>query len=119
MRGGTREARLGAECVMQLRYSRGANAAGKGGSRLVARHEVLRAREMFGGGFRRPASNLIMVGAPEGVWPRRAWLSRSVGGLAGDGEEELELGGQLVLGVQSVREVDSADAAVGVDLDSA
>ena len=37
-------------------------------------------------------------------------------GLAGDGKEELELWGQLVLGVEAVREVDSADAAVGVDL---
>jgi len=39
-------------------------------------------------------------------------------GLAGDGQEKLELWGELVLGVQAVREVDSADAAVSVDLDS-
>ena len=40
-----------------------------------------------------------------------AWLS-------GDGQEELELGWQLVLRVQSVGEVDSTDTAVGVDLHS-
>ena len=40
-------------------------------------------------------------------------------GFAGDGQEEFELGGQLILGVESIREVDSADAAVGVDLNSA
>lgn len=34
------------------------------------------------------------------------------------GQEELELGGQLLLGVQAVREVDAADAAVGMDLDA-
>ena len=39
-------------------------------------------------------------------------------GLASDGEEELEFWGELVLGVETVREVDAADAAVGVDLDS-
>ena len=39
-------------------------------------------------------------------------------GLAGDGQEELEFGGELVFGVESVREVDSSDTAVGVDLDS-
>jgi len=39
-------------------------------------------------------------------------------GLAGDGQEELELGWQLVLRVQPVGEVDSTDTAVGVDLNS-
>ena len=39
-------------------------------------------------------------------------------GLAGDGQEELELGRELVFGVESVREVDSANTAVGVDLNS-
>jgi len=39
-------------------------------------------------------------------------------GLAGNGQEELELGRQLVLGVESVGEVDSPDSAVGVDLHS-
>jgi hypothetical protein len=34
-----------------------------------------------------------------------------------DGEEEFELGGEFLLGVESVREVDPADAAVGVDGD--
>ena len=38
--------------------------------------------------------------------------------LAGDGQEELELGWELVFGVESVREVDSANTAVGVDLNS-
>ena len=33
-----------------------------------------------------------------------------------DGQEELELRRQLLLGVEAVREVDAADAAVGVDL---
>ena len=33
-----------------------------------------------------------------------------------DGEEELELGRELLLGVQAIREVDAADAAVRVDL---
>lgn len=47
----------------------------------------------------------------------RMWRRSGVG-LAGDGQEELELGRQLVLGVQSVREVDSADTAVSVDLNS-
>lgn len=47
-----------------------------------------------------------------------ASLGRSLGGLAGDGEEEFELGRQLVFGVESVGEVDSSDAAVRVDLNS-
>ena len=34
-----------------------------------------------------------------------------------DGEVELELGGELLLAVEPVGEVDAADAAVGVDLD--
>ena len=42
----------------------------------------------------------------------------SLGGLAGNGEEEFELGRQLVFGVESVGEVDSSDTAVGVDLNS-
>ena len=37
-------------------------------------------------------------------------------GLAGHGQEELELGRELVLGVESVGEVDSSDSAVRVDL---
>jgi hypothetical protein len=36
--------------------------------------------------------------------------------LLGDGQEQLELWGKLLLGVQTVREVYSADATVGVDL---
>jgi hypothetical protein len=43
------------------------------------------------------------------------WLAHVVL-LLSDGQEELELWGQLLLGVQAVREVDAADAAVGVDL---
>ena len=43
-------------------------------------------------------------------------LFSSLLSLAGDGEEELELWRELVLGVEAVREVDSADSAVGVDL---
>ena len=39
-------------------------------------------------------------------------------GLAGNGQEELEFGRKLVFGVQSVREIDSPDSAVSVDLDS-
>ena len=39
-------------------------------------------------------------------------------GLASDGEEELELGRELVFGVESVGEIDSTNTAVGVDLDS-
>jgi len=38
--------------------------------------------------------------------------------LAGDWQEELEFGWELVFGVKSVREVDSADTAVGVNLNS-
>ena len=43
---------------------------------------------------------------------------RSLRGLAGDGEEELELGREFVLGVEAVGEIDSSDAAIGVNLDS-
>ncbi len=43
---------------------------------------------------------------------------RSLRGLSGDGEEKLELGGELVLGVEAVGEIDSSDSAVGVNLDS-
>ena len=39
-------------------------------------------------------------------------------GLLLDREEELELRRKLLLGVEAVREVDAADAAVGVDLDA-
>jgi hypothetical protein len=39
------------------------------------------------------------------------------GGLC-NGQEELELRGQLLLCVQPVRKVDAADAAIGVDLDA-
>ena len=39
-------------------------------------------------------------------------------GLASDGEEELELGRELVLGVETVREIDSSDSAVGMYLNS-
>ena len=37
-------------------------------------------------------------------------------GFAGDGQEELELGWQLVLGVQTIGEVNSSDSAVSVNL---
>jgi hypothetical protein len=39
-------------------------------------------------------------------------------GFAGDGEEELEFWGEFVLGVEAVGEVNSANAAVSVDLHS-
>ena len=39
-------------------------------------------------------------------------------GLASDGQEELEFGRQLIIGVKSVREVDSSNTAVGMDLNS-
>ena len=39
-------------------------------------------------------------------------------GLASNGQEELELWGQLVLGVQAVGEVNAANTAVRVDLHS-
>ncbi len=39
-------------------------------------------------------------------------------GLASDGQEKLELGRELIFGVESVGEVDSSDTAVGVDLNS-
>ena len=38
--------------------------------------------------------------------------------LSGNWQEELELWWELVLGVESVREIDSSDSAVSVDLDS-
>ena len=38
--------------------------------------------------------------------------------LSGDGQEELELGRELVLGIESVGEVNTSDSAVGVDLHS-
>jgi len=38
--------------------------------------------------------------------------------FSGNGEEELEFWGELVLSVQAVREVNSADAAVCMDLNS-
>ena len=38
--------------------------------------------------------------------------------FASDREEEFELGREFVLGVEAVAEVDTADAAVGVDLHS-
>ena len=38
--------------------------------------------------------------------------------LSGNGQEELELGRELVFGVESIGEVDSSDSAVSVDLDS-
>ena len=38
--------------------------------------------------------------------------------LTGNWQEELELWGELILGVESIREVDSSDSAVGVDLNS-
>jgi hypothetical protein len=40
------------------------------------------------------------------------------GALLLDGQEELELRWELLFAVQAVREVDAADAAVGVDLDT-
>ena len=36
--------------------------------------------------------------------------------LAGDGQEEFELWGKLIFGVKSIREVNSSDSAVGMDL---
>ena len=39
-------------------------------------------------------------------------------GLSGHWQEELELRGQLVLGVQSIGEVNSSNSAVGMDLHS-
>ena len=48
----------------------------------------------------------------------KATSRRSLGGFASDGEEELELGGELVFSVKAIREVDSSDAAVGMDLHS-
>jgi len=39
-------------------------------------------------------------------------------GLFLDREEKLELGGELIFGIQSVREVDTADSTVGMDLDA-
>mmetsp|Transcript_33647 Transcript_33647/g.89221 ORF Transcript_33647/g.89221 Transcript_33647/m.89221 type:complete len:218 (+) Transcript_33647:29-682(+) len=45
-----------------------------------------------------------------GLGGRRAAL------LAGHRQEELELGGQLLLAVEAVREVDAADPAIGVEL---
>ena len=47
-----------------------------------------------------------------------AGSTSSVGSLAGDWKEKLEFGRELILGVESVREVNSTDPAVGVDLDS-
>ena len=44
--------------------------------------------------------------------------SHLAGRLACDGQEEFELGWELVLGVQPVREVDSANTAVRMDLNS-
>lgn len=38
--------------------------------------------------------------------------------LASNGEEKFELWGELVFGVESVREVDSANTAVSVNLNS-
>mmetsp|Transcript_35385 Transcript_35385/g.49358 ORF Transcript_35385/g.49358 Transcript_35385/m.49358 type:complete len:226 (-) Transcript_35385:42-719(-) len=47
------------------------------------------------------------------------YLRRSARSLGlGEGQVELELGGKFLLGVQSIREVDSSNSAVGVDLDS-
>ena len=48
----------------------------------------------------------------------KATSRRSLGGFASDGEEELELGGELIFSVKAIREVDSSDAAVGMDLNS-
>lgn len=39
-------------------------------------------------------------------------------GLAGHGQEQLEFGGQLVLCVEAIGEVDSSDPAVRVNLHS-
>ena len=38
--------------------------------------------------------------------------------LAGNGQEEFELGWELVFGIKSIREVDSSNTAVRVDLNS-
>jgi len=37
-------------------------------------------------------------------------------GFAGDGEEELELWGELILGVEAVGEINATNTAVSVDL---
>ena len=68
----------------------------------------------------RAALNLIKE-SPRDVRLRGCCLSRRSHltlRLAGNGQEELEFGGKLVLGVEPIREVDSSDAAVGVDLNS-
>jgi hypothetical protein len=39
-------------------------------------------------------------------------------GLLLDGQEQFELRGQFLLGVQAIREVNAADATIGVQLDS-
>lgn len=58
---------------------------------------------------------LSQVGQKERSSPSADWPGRSLVCLL-DGQEELELRGQLLLGVELVREVDAADAAVRVDL---
>ena len=48
----------------------------------------------------------------------RQFCSHLALGLAGNGQEELELGRELIFSVESVGEVDSANTAVGMDLNS-
>jgi len=45
-------------------------------------------------------------------------FSCSLLGLAGDGQEKLELRRQLILSVEAIREVNSSDSAVCVNLDT-
>jgi len=67
----------------------------------------------------RATSNLIKEATQAaGLGRRASRCSHLALRLAGDGQEELELGRQLVFGVEPIREVDSSDAAVGVDLNS-
>jgi hypothetical protein len=41
-----------------------------------------------------------------------------LGSTSGNGQEEFELWGKLVFGVESVGEIDTTDSAVSVNLDS-
>ena len=41
-----------------------------------------------------------------------------LGSTSGNGQEEFELWGKLVFGVESVGEIDTTDSAVSVDLNS-
>ena len=46
------------------------------------------------------------------------WCRSDVSWLSSDWQEELELWWELILGVESVGEIDSSNSAVGVDLNS-